>query len=121
MTLRYLPPSKILRDRAWEKEFGIDDLQIMTYIYDDVFDVVGQIQANKIIHRFYLALIAYAKDGSVLFKIKNDTYGGTYTTNVLTNFPFFTVLPFHFREYTKLADEIHHLKSYPVGYQNDKI
>ena len=48
MTLRYLPPSKILRDRAWEKEFGIDDLQMLAYIHDDSFTVIGQIQAKEI-------------------------------------------------------------------------
>ena len=91
MTLRYLSPSKILRDRAWEKEFGIDDLQMLAYIHDDSFTVIGQIQAKEITCRFYMILVAYAEDGTMC--AQTTTHDGKFTTNVIAN-PIFSCFSF---------------------------
>ena len=120
MTLRYLSPSKILRDRAWEKEFGIDDLQMLAYIHDDSFTVIGQIQAKEIACRFYMVLVAYAKDGTMLFNTDNYPYDGKFTTNVIVNPPFFPAFPFYFKNYSNLAPKVDHCKIILKGYHNDK-
>lgn len=120
MTLRYLSPSKILRDRAWEKEFGIDDLQMLAYIHDDSFTVIGQIQAKEIACRFYMVLVAYAKDVTTLFNTDNYPYDGKFTTNVIVNPPFFPAFPFSFKAYSNLAPKVDHCKIILKGYHNDK-
>ena len=120
MTLRYLPPNKILRDRAWEKEFGIDDLQMIAYIHDDSFNVIGQIQAKEITYRFYMILVAYAKDGTMLFNTDNYPYGAEFTTSVIANPLYFPGYPFYFKKFTNLAPEVDHCKIILKGYHNDK-
>lgn len=93
---------------------------MLAYIHDDSLTVIGQIQAKEITCRFYMVLVAYAKDGTMLFNTRNYSYGGKFTTSVISNLPFFPAFPFSFKEYSDLAPEVDHCKIILKGYHNDK-
>lgn len=112
--MRKISANNIKRMTDLEKEFGITDLSIYAYVTEDQFNLFGEIISEKINKNFYLSLVAYDRDNSILFTCKNDSYGSGIVTSEISKKVFFNGYPFAFSYYDDLVSDISKIKIFPV-------
>ena len=105
----------IERDFELERDFGISELKIYAYRYDDSLRVIGSIKSSRIKEAFTLALVAYDTNGDIVLTDENDSYGSGIVTSRISPKTFFDDFPFSFSCWESQAPKISKIKIYPVG------
>ena len=104
-----LSTDRIVRVRAMEKAFGIEDLSIVAYVAEGVLYVVGQIKAERIEEDLLLKCTVYDGEGDMIDSIENLPYGGEGLSVIRKN-AFFNGLPFKFEKKLKRNENVGKLR-----------
>ena len=104
-----LSTDRIVRVRAMEKAFGIEDLSIVAYVAEGVLHVVGQIKAERIEEDLLLKCTVYDGEGDMIDSIENLPYGGEGLSVIRKN-AFFNGLPFKFEKKLKRNENVGKLR-----------
>ena len=88
--------NQIVRMRAAEQKYGIEDMKIYAYMNGRSLEVVGEIIAEEIADSFTLICTVYDADGDMVETKDNCYYGEGLVTHAIKPKVFFNGYPFRF-------------------------